>query len=131
MPRHTTPMTTPEEAKACEAHCFGPEGPGGAIKSQVDKWSGAIGLGVWVAGVALALLAVVVTVSIALAPGVIRSSVAQVVPGLVRDVVADELRRAGVVGQGPVVPRGRALVLAPSLLPPVIPQAHAETKGSP
>ena len=35
-----------EVTKRCQDHCMGPEGPGGQIKAQVDKWRGGLSVGV-------------------------------------------------------------------------------------
>lgn len=117
MSRHPT-----IQPASCEAHCFGPEGPGGALQRTMDKWRGALALGVWVAGISLGLLAAAVSVSIALAPGIVRSSVAEVTPGVVRE----ELRKAGIAA---IAEAKRKAVMTEVPVPWLIPSAHAETKG--
>ncbi len=111
------------DTTSCEAHCFGPDGPGGALKSQVDKWRGGLSVGVWVASALLGLVAVGVGALIALAPGIVKSSVAEVTPGVVRE----ELRKAGIAA---IAEAKRQAVMADAPSTPwLIGHAHAETKG--
>lgn len=112
-------------ARQCQDHCMGPDGPGGAIKSQVDRWSGAFALGWKVVTIALVLLTASVTISIAAAPSLVRSAVSQVVPGLVEASVSAALRRHGIVGQEQSA-KTDVIAQIPST-PWLIPQAHAET----
>jgi hypothetical protein len=102
-----TPINAEMVAHDCQAHCFS-EGPGAQLKSQVDKWRGGLALGAWVVAGALTLLTATVTVAISLAPSLVRSAVS-----------AEFDRRAG---------HAAAPVVSKSTL---IPQALAETKGSP
>lgn len=127
-PGHGTKFA--EVAKHCLALCFGePEGPGAQLKTQMDRWRGAFALGVWIVGAGLGLLAIVVTISMALLPGLVRSAVAtssaQVVPPLVDSAVAAALKRHGIVEQAPAAPPPSVIVQAPSA-PWMFPRAHAD-----
>jgi hypothetical protein len=62
-------------AKHCQEACFGPEGPGSEIKSQVDQWRGGLKLGAWLVAGAFALLAIVVTIGIAVVPASIDAKI--------------------------------------------------------
>lgn len=112
-------------AKRCMEMCFGdPEGPGARIKSLVDQWSGAIALAGKAIGAGFALLALAVTVAIALAPSLVRGAVSDVVPGLVDSAVSAALRRHGIAEQSPPSQPHEAIVQAPRS-PWIVPQAHA------
>ena len=102
---------------------MGPDGPGGAIKAQVDKWRGGLSVGVWVASGILGLLTLVVGALIALAPGIVKSSVAEVTPGVVRE----ELRKAGLAASAEA--KRQAVLAEVPAVPWLIGHAHAETKG--
>src|SRR5512141_3411763 len=127
-PIHGNQLT--EVVEHCQDHCMGPDGPGGKLKSQVDKWIGAFALGWKVVTIALVLLTASVTVAIAISPSLVRSSVAasakEVVPPLVDSAVAAALRRHGLVELAPAEAPTAAVVQAPSA-PWLFHQVHAET----
>jgi len=129
-----TPIEPVALAKECQAHCFGPEGPGSRIKAQMDRWIGAVALAGKAIGWGFGLLAIAVTVSLALLPSLVRYAVAtstsQVVPGLVDSAVTAALRRHGIAEREAQTKQREAIVQAPPA-PWLFPQAHAETKGTP
>lgn len=92
-------------AMQCQDHCMGPDGPGGALKSQVDQWRGGLRASLWIVGL---LFAVSVGVSVT------------VIPALVDAKITRRLDERFGKMAGPVA--------APSAF---INQAHAETKGTP
>lgn len=123
-------MTAKDVAQLCCQLCFGDaNGQGAKLKTQVDRWIGAIGIAGKFIGFGLGLLAIVVSVAIALAPSLVESAVvsamSKTAPGLVDAAVSAALKRHGIAEQDPLVLPSGAIVQAPRE-PWAFPSAHAD-----